>query len=226
MPIRHCRAAWPTLTLSSTQSGGGAAFIQGNGTTLTSNNTIQGDGIIGNGSLALVNQAGGTIDANSAGGTFLTVLDLNGSGGITNAGLLEATNKGLLEIQNTVNNTGGNITANGLNATVQLVGAYIEGGTLNTKSGGTLITPNGNSSTLDGTTKGALTLSSGSTYTSDFNSTTNILGTINNNGNFQLNGGSATNTALNLIGNTTLQGAGGGTVTLSSTASAVGEPLL
>src|SRR5260370_29994350 len=46
-------------------------------------------------------------------------------------------------------------------------GAYIEGGTLNTKNGGTFITPNGNSSTLDGITKGALTLSSGSTYTSD-----------------------------------------------------------
>src|SRR4029077_8936930 len=65
-------------------------------------------------------------------------------------------------------------------------------------------------------TKGALTLSTGSTYTSDFNTTTNILGTINNNGNIQLNGGSATNTAPNLAANTTLQGLGG-TVTLSST---------
>src|SRR5229473_1793338 len=73
---------------------------------------------------------------------------------------------------------------------------------------------------------GALTLSSGSTYTSDFNTTTNILGTINNNGNFQLNGGSATNTALNLIGNTTLQGAGGGTVMLSSTVSGGGVAFL
>ncbi len=45
-------------------------------------------------------------------------------------------------------------------------------------------------------------------------STTDIIGTINNQGNFQVNGGSGSNTVLQLLGNTTLQG--GGTVTLST----------
>jgi hypothetical protein len=200
-----------TITLNSPQTnGGGAAFIQGNGTTLTNtNNVIQGFGIIGNGTLALVNQSGGTIDANVSGGG----LALNGTGNVTNAGLLEATNSGTLAIQNLVNNTGGNITANG--GTVSLQGADIQGGTLNTKNSGIFITPNGSSSTLNGSTHGALTLSTGSTYTSDFSTTTNIFGTINNNGNFQINGGNGTNTALTLGGNTTLQGIGG-TVTLNS----------
>ena len=126
-------------------------------------------------------------------------------------------------IKNTVNNSGGNITANG--GTVALMSADIQGGTLNTVAGGTFITPNGNSSTLDGSTKGALIPYTGSTYTSDFNTTTNILGTINNNGNIQLNGGSATNTALNLAANTTLQGSGGGTITLSSTTSGAALPI-
>ena len=114
---------------------------------------------------------------------------LNGSGNVINAGLLEATNNGLLVIQNTIENSGGNITANGSGASVQLQdGAVVQGGTLNTKNGGTSVTPNGTSSTLDGAAQGALTLSAGSTYTSDFNTTTNVLGTINNNGNFQING--------------------------------------
>src|SRR5215469_15316182 len=215
-----------TVTLSSTTSGGGVAYIQGNSTTLTNtNNLIQGDGIIGNGSLILVNQSGGTIDANSAGGTFDVGLTLNGSGGVTNTGLMEATNSGVLQIQNTVNNSGGNITANGSTATVQLLGADIQGGTLNTVSSGTFITPNGNSSTLDGITKGALTLSSGSTYTGDLNSNTQIAGTINNNGNFQINGGNATNSELTLVGNATLQGSGG-KVTLSSTTSGGGAAFI
>ncbi|MGG6499141.1 UNVERIFIED_CONTAM: hypothetical protein NY603_40070, partial [Bacteroidetes bacterium 56_B9] len=61
-----------------TSSGGGNAFFEGNGQTLTNaGNTIQGTGIIGNGSLAVIN--GATIDATPAGGT--STLTLNNAGG-------------------------------------------------------------------------------------------------------------------------------------------------
>jgi len=214
-----------TVTLSTIAAGGGNAFLQGNGATLTNtNNIIQGEGTIGNGSLTLVNQAGGTINANSTGSNgSITSLTLNGSGGVTNAGLLEATNSGTLQIFNTVNNSGGNIAANGSAASVLLFnGSDIQGGTLNTLSGGTIEVAGGNTTTLDGSTHGVLTVSKGSTYTSPLSTQTLIMGTINNNGNILLNGGSGTNTEMTLIGNTTLQGTGGGTVTLSSVSSPAG----
>ncbi len=171
-----------TLTLS-TAAGSGAAFIQqsgGNFTLTNVDNTIEGTGLIGNGGLTVVNESGGTINANLSGGG----LTLNGGGGVTNAGLLEATNSGILQIENTVNNAGGNITANG--GTVQVINATIQGGTLNTLNSGTLETLGGFSATLDGSTaSGAITISTGSTYLSPLNSTTNLLGTITNNGNIQ-----------------------------------------
>ena len=66
-------------------------------TTLTNiDNTISGAGQIGigDGNLTLVNEAAGTIDANFADG----VLTLNTGNTILNAGLLEATNGGTLQI--------------------------------------------------------------------------------------------------------------------------------
>ena len=206
-----------TVTLSTVLNNGGYAYIEGNGFTLTNtNNIIQGDGIIGNGSLAIVNESGGVIDANSAGGSAQVGLYLNGSGNITNAGLLEATNSGILVISNAVNNAGGNITANGSSAAVEMSNADIQGGTLNTLNGGTIETVPGEPTTLDGSTKGALTLSASSTYTGPTNTQTNILGAINNNGNFQFNSSNDANSILNLTGDTTLQGGGKGTVTLST----------
>jgi hypothetical protein len=76
------------------KSGSGTAFIEGAGHKLTnaSGTTIQGDGIIGAGSLAVSNS--GTIDANVSGAN----LTLNGSGAITNTGVFEATNGGHLDV--------------------------------------------------------------------------------------------------------------------------------
>jgi hypothetical protein len=55
-----------SLTGNTTQSGGGNAFVQGNSDTLTNtNNTIQGTGVIGNGSLAVINKS--VIDATPIG---------------------------------------------------------------------------------------------------------------------------------------------------------------
>jgi hypothetical protein len=109
-------------------------------------------------------------------------LTLNGSGGVTNLGLMEATKSSTLAINTTVNNAGGNITANG--GTVAVVNATVQGGTLNANNGGILETAG--TATLDGMTQGALTLSAGSTYTSNPGMNTNVLGTITDKGNIQV----------------------------------------
>ncbi len=201
-----------TVNLSSA-TGGGAAFIEqsaGGMTLVNVNNTIQGEGILGNNGLAVTNEAGGVIDANSTGGGLTTTLTMDGGGLVTNAGLLEATNSGNLVIENHVNNLGGNITANGAGATVSIQsGATISGGTLNTLSGGTLGTPQGQSATLDGTSQGALTVSAGSTYTAALSSTTALFGTFDNLGNIQINAGSGVNTDVEINADTTLQGGAG-----------------
>ncbi len=202
-----------TLTLS-TANGGGDAYIEqsGGGLTLTNvNNTIQGEGILGNNGLTLINQA--TIDANSSGIGVITPLFLQG-GPVTNTGLMEATNSGVLQINGiVVNNAGGTIAANGGSASVQLYGgAQIQGGTLTNNGGSFFGTPASNTAYLDGSTgAGAVTING--TYTSDLNSTTYLLGTINNHGNILVNGGSGNNTVL-LIDSANVMLQGGGTVTL------------
>lgn len=67
------------------------------------NNTISGTGTIGTGDqqLTLHNDSGGTIDA--VGG----ILTLNTGNAISNAGLLEATRGGTLDVVDDINNTGG-----------------------------------------------------------------------------------------------------------------------
>ena len=191
-------------------SGAGNAFFEGNSTTLTNaNNTISGTGIIGNGSLTVINQA--TIDATPAGG--ISTLVLNGSGGVTNTALLQAIGGGELLIENTITNTGGNITASGAASAVVVDNATINGGALNTTSGGVMETAGGSTATLNG-----VTISSGSTYTASNNATTDINGTITNQGTIQLNGGGGNNGVLNLAGNVTLNG--GGTVAMTDTSGA------
>jgi hypothetical protein len=205
---------------NTTLLGGTVTMAEGSGTpsiqaaaaglTLTnsSTSTIQGAGVIGNtGPLTLVNN--GTVNANSSGKTLF--LDSNANGGVTNAGLLEATNNGTLQISTVINNAGGNITANG---GAVLSNSTIQGGTLNTFSGGTMGTNPGFNSTLDGSTHGALTISAGSTYTNGNASNLITLGNIINNGNIAVTAGSS-NSFLFLNNNTTLNG--NGTVTLSTT---------
>ena len=153
--------------------------------------------------------------------TTLTLVSLS----LTNAGLVEATNNGVLDINGViVNNQGGNITANGAGATVQLYGnADIEGGTLTNNGGAFFGTPDGKTAILDGSTAaGAVTING--TYTNGNNSTTFLLGTINNQGNILLNGGSGNDSDLEIdSANVTLTG--GGTVTLS-TASGGGNAMI
>ncbi len=211
-----------TVTMSNSGGGGDAIIYQAaGGLTLTNvNNTIEGVGIIGYNGLTVVNEA--TIDANVSGQT-LTLDSM--TGGLTNTGMLEASNGGTLYIDAvTVNNAGGGtITANA-GSTVQLVGnTTIQGGTL-TNNGSFFGTPDGNSAILDGSTAaGAITING--TYTNGNGSDTYLLGTINNNNNFLVTAtGNGNNSELLIDSkNVTLQG--GGTLTLS-TASGGGDALL
>ena len=193
-----------TLTMTDL-TGGGDYVLQGNGMTLTNQSTIQGTGIIGNGSLAIVNS--GTIDANTS--TGKGALTLNGSGGITNTGVLEATGGGALTLNTTVTGAGGNITASGTGSSVNFNSTAIRGGTLNTSAGGTLQTVPGTTSTLDGSTAaGAVTISTGSRYTASNNASTDLAGTITDKGALQFNGGANANGYINIIGTVTLNGGG------------------
>ena len=98
------------------------------------NNTIEGYGFLGNGTLALTNAAAGVIDANVAG----TMLGVNlGAATLANAGLLEATGGGNLQVDCSVTNTGtGSIEANG--GTITFTNGTVSGGTLSASGGGFL----------------------------------------------------------------------------------------
>ena len=204
-----------TVLLDTIATSGGNAFIMGNGGTLTNtNNTIKGTGVIGNGSLALIN--GGVIDATPEDGT--SSLTLNGSGGITNTKLLEATAGGALSIVTNVTNTGANITAIGSQSVVTVSGgAVITGGTLNTASGGAM--RSSGSATLQG-----VTISAKSLFTSSNGSTTTLLGTINNLGTIQQIGGNGQNASLSIGNAVTL--IGGGTVLLDTIANSGGNAFI
>jgi hypothetical protein len=104
--------------------------------TLTNvDNTISGAGALGGGQMTLINQAAGVINANKS--VALTID--TGAATIVNAGLIEATGAGGLNIQSAVNNTGtlgvdvGALTVNG--AVSGTGGATIKGGTLDFASG-------------------------------------------------------------------------------------------
>jgi fibronectin-binding autotransporter adhesin len=161
---------------SVTMSGNGQIGTDGNGRTLINQSLIQGSGVIGSniGSLTsnLTMSNSGTVNANSSGNT----LTIQGTGGTTNTGVLEATSGGILSLTSGVNNNGGNITASGAGSTVDIT-RPIEGGTLNTSSGGVMQTVT--AATLDGSSLGAITISDGSTYTAGAGTVTSVLGTLN-----------------------------------------------
>jgi hypothetical protein len=201
------------LTLSSTAGGIPIINETGNGVTLTNaNNTIQGVGQIGNNGLTFVNQAAGIVDANIPGAVLL----LN-SAILTNQGFLEATNGGVLQTNTTINSQNATITANGKNSTVQFInGTTLQGGTLSTLNGGVLGTAANNTITLDGTTHGMLT--NAGTYTAANNSSTILVGTINNT-DVILVAAAANNTFITVSGGASLTGAG--TLTLSTTGAGI-----
>ncbi|MGA3077543.1 MAG: hypothetical protein ABSG56_28160, partial [Bryobacteraceae bacterium] len=167
------------------------------------NNTIQGSGQIGANQMGLVNQSGGTIDADQP--QNLTIWTSNGT---TNAGKLEATAGGNLILKNdTFTNAGGTILASGTNSVVTLLNSTIVGGTLNTASGG-LIQASGNP-VLNG-----VTIASTGIYQLPNNNDTTIIGTITNNGTIQQSSGG--NLTDLILGGASVTLTGGGTVTMSN----------
>ena len=167
------------------------------------NNLIQGAGQIGVAQTAIINQAAGVIDANLSSGIVLN----SGAGGVTNQGLLEATSGSILTLQNsTFTNTGGTILASGAGSAVNLSGATIVNGVLNTNTGGVIQTVAGNG-TID-------TVTNNGTVQVNDNTNLTLHNTITNNGTIALNsGGNFTDV---LIDGAPVTLAGGGTVTLGN----------
>jgi hypothetical protein len=205
-----------TITLANSANNGNTLIFSSanNGKTLENvDNLIKGQGEIGDGyDMVLKNDIGGTIDANVSG----QKLFIDSFGGTQNAGLLEATGGGVMELNYTINNNPNNTLAGGTistdaTSTVLIVDSTtIQGGTLN----GNVGTVAGNTTaTLDGLTQGALNNQGTITVVDD--SYLQTFGTINNTGTILLNGTGDT-TYLNIIGNTTLTG--GGTLTLANSA--------
>ncbi len=139
-------------TITLVQGSYATTNITGSGTAALVNagNTIQGAGRLGDGNLAFTNQA--LVDANDAGLT----LELNtGTLAASSTGTLEATNGGTLQIDTTLDNAGGLVSAAG--GTVLLDGGTIAGGTLSS-TGTNLVMVSGNA-TLDGASDGPLATS-------------------------------------------------------------------
>ncbi len=186
-----------TGTLSLGNSSANYIFGAAATNTFTNQSTIQGAGVIGNGSLVLVNS--GIINANLA-----TVLTINPSGGTTNTGTLEATAGALLNLSGTVTNAGGTLLASGTGSILSVNNATVTGGTLNTSGGGAIQSLN---STIGGITNTG-------TFQLPNNSTTTLAGNIKNTGSIQLN--SIGNITALLIGAPSVTLSGSGTVTLSN----------
>jgi hypothetical protein len=212
-----------TLTLGDTAHGGNAMIYGDGGATLENqNNKIQGEGQIGaNHFFMLNNDAGGTVNANVAGRSLI----LHG-GYLTNAGVLEATNQGRLEIATDVNNRGGTITSNPGSLVLLDNLAVIEGGTLkgdiqtNQTFAGVL-------EILDGVTNGPITSLANITIKNA--SQLETVGAFNNVGNLILNGGALTLGTGALTNNYQIEGfgvlSGPGTLTNNSVVMALGGTL-
>jgi fibronectin-binding autotransporter adhesin len=174
--------------------GSGSSLKSLNSTdTLTNQQLIHGEGAIY--ALSVTNQ--GTIQADNT-STPLSLTDqFAGGTPTTNKGTLQASGGGTLQIENTVNNTGGIIKAqNG--STVLLANGVVNGGTLTTAGTGTIQSQNG---TLDGRVN---TPNNTGTFIVPTPYSLSLEGTIANNGSITVD----TNSCLDLLQPTTLSGSG------------------
>ena len=204
-------------------------FIDNDASLDNVDNTISGGGTIAANFTALTNEAKGVIDAT---GTLsgLTV-DLPT---FTNAGLLEATGTGGLQLEGdthaasmTIENAGGTIASIGAGTHVDLSnGTTIAGGTLTTSGGGVIQVTNG-TCTLDGSgTNSPVTITAGSNLRLDDGTGLILAGAAPNDGVYVNHGTIALNSTGDLtrltIGyqttNSPVSLQGGGAVTLSDSA--------
>ena len=223
----------PVVTLS----GAGALVLSDNGNNyiqsqtagtelVNFNNTISGSGQVGNGDIAIDNQAAGIINSNGAAGMVLNT----GTYSFTNEGLIEDTNTGGITVNGatTIINAG-TLSAAGAGSFINLNSATIAGGTLSTKAGGVIQSVN--IGTLDGSTAaGAVTITTGSQIGDVNNEYLYLNGTITNEGTISIE--SQNNATVLWINSGTVTLNGGGTVLLSDNgnnyidASAVGNTLV
>jgi hypothetical protein len=174
--------------------GSGSSLKSLNSTdTFTNQQLIHGAGEIY--ALSITNQ--GTIQADNT-STPLSLTDqFAGGTPTTNKGTLQASGGGMLQIENTVNNTGGIIEAqNG--STVLLANGVVNGGTLTTAGTGTIQSQNG---TLDGRVN---TPTNTGTFIVPTPYSLSLEGTVANNGTITVDGSSC----LDLLQPTTLTGSG------------------
>ena len=199
-----------TLTGSGILNLSSADRVRGNGILTNVNNTIQGEtnggGSLGTNEIGIVNQGGGLIDANASG--LALVIDPNSADGLSNQGLMRASNGGILLLTGGngggFDNTGGMISALTGSEVRLTSGAFVLGGTLNTA--GTGFFRNQNNATLSN-----LTLAGA--FIADNGTSTTLLGTITNTGSITINS-TGSFTDLFLSGDLNLTG--GGLLTLSS----------
>ncbi|MCG8508217.1 MAG: hypothetical protein MI741_03220, partial [Rhodospirillales bacterium] len=174
----------------------------GVGLLINQNNTIRGVGQIGVNSLTLDNKTGGTILADSAAGGVLIVNP--GTGGMTNAGLMQASGGGILALDNgSYDNTGGTIEA--------LDGSTVELRHLSSVSNGELTTTGtGVIATAIGATVSLTDVSIDGTVRVTNNSRLSLFGTINNQSNtIEVNTtGNTTDIWINSSDGVTLTGGG------------------
>ena len=210
------------ITLS--DSANNNIFINNSATLDNVDNTISGAGSITSNFTSLTNEARGVIDATGTLNGFRLSVPT-----VTNAGLLEATGVGGLQLSgDAITNAGGTILANGAGTHVD-IGNYttIAGGTLKATNGGLIEVTDGTVNELGGDSSGApvtittgttLQLNDGSSLRLTSPSTTTV---IVNQGTIALNS-TGDRTSLNIGLQTTVSPVvlqGGGALTLSDSAS-------
>ena len=147
------------LTLNSGDNNGKAILQSSGGFTLTNaTDTIQGYGIIGNSGLSVINNVGGTLLANVSGQTLL----INGTGSLTNNGVLQANAGATLGVSANLTNltiSGGIDLAGGTyvmnNGTIQLSTLGTGGGEISANQA-TIILNGPNAQLTDAGGSGAL----------------------------------------------------------------------
>ena len=181
-------------------SGSATNYIYGvTGSVLTNHQTIQGVGNVGDGALTIANASNGTIDANVNGAT----LELQPDTAVpsTNAGLLEATNGGVLGFYNGTWTNTGTIAAQSGSTLNLLENVSISGGTIESVGTGVVNNVSGYDVFLNN-----LTLAG--TYNIQNNAATEISGTITNNGTINLQGSGNTTGLYVNTGTAVLNGTG------------------
>ena len=165
-------------------------------------NTISGNGQLGNGLMILENDAGGTINAN--GGTLVIN---TGKNTVVNEHLIEVTS-GVLDLRSNVSNAGATIAA--VAAPVQLDGMTVIGGTLTSSAGGSFQVTG--AATLDGT-NAAVTLALGTQLADASGDTLTLKGGVVNHGTVAIDGNGAG--IINKLPNSVATLRVGGVATLS-----------